>query len=61
MQKQQPVKEYDTGKSLKRKKFCKFTKGEHKYVLTRELVSSIFNKTWRTYTCELCGKSTYDW
>lgn len=62
MQKLRKVKEYGaTGKSLKRKKFCKFTKGEHKFTLFKEYPKIMKEGSWKEYRCELCGKLKFEW
>lgn len=44
-------------KSLKRKKVCKFTKGEHKFIVTKVYEPKYLDsKTFTIYNCELCGK-----
>lgn len=41
--------------SKKKKKVCKFTKGEHQFIKTKELnFGTQFHWCW--YECELCGK-----
>lgn len=48
-------------KSLKRKKVCKFTKGEHKFIITKVYEPRyIDSKTLTIYNCELCGKKKWE-
>lgn len=44
-------------RSLKRKKKCKFNKGEHKFVMVKE--SKFLEYHWIHYKCELCGKMKF--
>lgn len=55
-------KEYPVLKqSLKRKKVCKFTKGEHQFILMSEKECVFLKGVWKEYKCELCGKKWLDW
>lgn len=48
-------------KSLKRKKVCKFTKGDHKFIVKKVYEPSYLDsKTFTIYGCEFCGKKKWE-
>ena len=50
----------ELNKSLKRKKVCKFTKGDHEFVVFKVYEPLYTNsKTFTILNCKLCGKKKY--
>lgn len=45
--------------SLKKRKDCKFTKGQHKFKIIKVYEPSGWSKGFSIMACELCGKKKY--